>query len=142
MRAMVDVARHANDTPVPRQEISDRQNISSDYVAQLFRDLAEAGLVEGVKGPGGGYLLARPAAAITAQDVVEAVEGPVALVHCVMPEEDPACSRIDRCVTHLLWKELSEAMIEVLSSVTLADLSKEADQFSSSTELIGEKRSV
>jgi len=142
MRAIVDVARHTNGTPVPRQEIAERQNISSDYVAQLFRDLSEAGLVEGVKGPGGGYLLARPAAAITAQDVVEAVEGPVALVHCVMPEEDPTCNRIDRCVTRLLWKELSEAMIEILSSVTLEDLSKEADQFSRSKQVIGEERSI
>lgn len=129
MRAMVDVARHANGSPVPRQEIADRQDISSDYVAQLFRDLAEAGLVEGVKGPGGGYLLARPAAAITAHDVVEAVEGPVALVHCLEPEQDSPCSRVDRCVTHLLWKELSEAMIEILSSVTLEELGREADQF-------------
>jgi Rrf2 family iron-sulfur cluster assembly transcriptional regulator len=129
MRAMVDVARHANGSPVPRQEIADRQNISSDYVAQLFRDLAEAGLVEGVKGPGGGYLLARPAAAITAHDVMEAVEGPVALVHCLEPEQDSPCSRVDRCVTHLLWKELSEAMIEILSSVTLQELGREADQF-------------
>jgi Rrf2 family protein len=142
MRAMVDVARHTNGEPVPRQEIAERQNISSDYVAQLFRDLAEAGLVEGVKGPGGGYLLARPAAKITAQDVVEAVEGPVALVHCVVPEEDPSCNRVDRCVTHLLWKELSEAMIEILSSVTLEDLGKEADQFEGTQEVIGEERTI
>jgi Rrf2 family protein len=129
LRAMVDVARHGDETPVPRQGIAERQNISSDYVAQLFRELAEAGLVEGVKGPGGGYRLALPAAAITAQDVVEAVEGPIALVHCVVSEEDPTCNRVDRCVTHLLWKELSEAMTAILSSVTLEDLSQEADQF-------------
>jgi Rrf2 family iron-sulfur cluster assembly transcriptional regulator len=127
---MVDVAQHTDGVPVPRQEIAERQNISPDYVAQLFRELAEAGLVEGVKGPGGGYLLARPAAAITAQHVVEAVEGPVALVHCVDPDEYPTCNRVDRCVTHLLWKRLSEAMTEILGSVTLEDLSREADQFS------------
>lgn len=142
MRAMVDVARHTNGTPVPRQDIAERQNISPDYVAQLFRDLVEAGLVEGVKGPGGGYLLARPAATITAQDVVEAVEGPVALVHCVVHEEDPACNRVDRCVTRLLWKELSETMIEILSSVTLENLSEEADQFHRTQEVIGDERSI
>ena len=142
MRAMVDVARHANGAPVPRQEIAERQNISSDYVAQLFRDLAEAGLVEGIKGPGGGYLLARPAARITAQDVVEAVEGPVALVHCVVPGEDPPCSRVDRCATHLLWKELSEAMTNILSSVTLEDLGNKADQIDSTREVIGEERPI
>jgi Rrf2 family protein len=139
---MVDVARHADGTPVPRQGIAERQNISSDYVAQLFRELAEAGLVEGVKGPGGGYRLARSAAAITAQDVVEAVEGPVALVHCVIPEEGPTCNRVDRCATHLLWKELSEAMTEILSSVTLEDLSRGADQFEVEKEVTGEKINV
>jgi Rrf2 family protein len=139
---MVDVARHMDGTPVPRQEIAERQNISSDYVAQLFRDLVEAGLVEGVKGPGGGYLLTRPAATITAQNVVEAVEGPVALVDCVMQEEDPVCDRVDQCVTRLLWKELSEAMSEILSSVTLEDLRNAADQFSRSKEVIGEERGI
>lgn len=128
LRAIVDVARNADGNPVPRQGIAERQNISADYVAQLFRDLARAGLVEGVKGPGGGYRLARTAAGITALDIVEAVEGPLALVECVIPEEDPPCTRIDRCATHLLWKRLSEAMTETLSSVTLEDLSKHADQ--------------
>ena len=142
MRAMVDVARHTDGTPVPRQEIAERQNISSDYVAQLFRDLAEAGLVEGVKGPGGGYLLARSAATITARDVVEAVEGPIALVHCVVPEEDPPCRRVDRCATHLLWKELSEAMTDVLSSVTLEDLGREADQIDGTRQVIGKERPI
>lgn len=130
LRAMVDVVQHADGVPVPRQKIAERQNISPDYVAQLFRELAEVGLVEGVKGPGGGYRLARPATAITARDVVEAVEGPVALVHCVIPEEHPPCTRVDRCVTHLLWKRLSEAVTDILGSVTLEDLSKKADQVS------------
>jgi Rrf2 family cysteine metabolism transcriptional repressor len=128
LRAIVDLARHTDGTPVPRHGIADRQNISSDYVAQLFRELAEAGLVEGVKGPGGGYRLARPAAAITAEDVVVAVEGPIALTECVVPEHDSPCNRADGCVTRLLWKRLSEAMTEILRSVTLADLVKQADQ--------------
>ena len=84
LRAMVDVAQHSANEPVPRQEIAARQEISADYVAQLFGQLQAAGLVEGVKGPGGGYRLTRDATAITAGDVVRAVEGPIAVVECVL----------------------------------------------------------
>jgi Rrf2 family protein len=130
LRAMVDVAQHNHEAPVSRQAISDRQEISADYVAQLFRPLQAAGLVEGIKGPGGGYRLSRDPADITAADIVQAVEGPVALVHCLLPcpEEGPSCSRADQCVTHLLWKRLSDTVTEVLDSVTLKDLTAQADQ--------------
>ena len=127
LRAMVDLARHTDGEPVLRQEIAERQSISADYVAQLFRPLQKAGLVEGVKGPGGGYRLARDAAEITAGDVVRAVEGPVALVHCALPE-DNSCARSEKCATHLLWTRLSAVMTEFLDSVTLQDLHDEAER--------------
>jgi len=58
--------------------------------------------------------------------VVRAVEGPVAVVHCTLPSDEPSCSRVDRCVTHRLWKRLSKVMAEFLDSVTLKDLCDEA----------------
>ena len=130
LRAMIDLALHTGEGTISRQDIVERQAISSDYVAQLFRRLHAAGLVEGVKGPGGGYRLARDAAAIRAGDVVRAVEGPVALVHCVVPDGELSCNRADRCVTRLLWKRLSETVTEFLDSVTLQDLCDEARQLS------------
>jgi Rrf2 family protein len=128
LRALVDLALHADEGPVARQDIAARQGISADYVAQLFRRLHQVRLVEGVKGPGGGYHLARDATAITVLDVVQAVEGPVAVVHCIAPDDDSPCNRADRCVTHLLWKQLSAVMTEFLDSVTLQDLCDEAHQ--------------
>lgn len=130
LRAMVDVAQYGGRVPVPRADISRRQEISADYVAQLFRQLQSAGLVEGVKGPGGGYRLARDADLIRAGDVVQAVEGPIAVVHCVLPcpDQGPACHRIDRCATHLLWQELSDSVTEKLASVTLKSLAEQAQQ--------------
>ena len=124
LRAILDVAQYSGNGPVSRQDIAERQEISADYVAQLFRPLQSAGLVEGVKGPGGGYRLGRDAGLIRAGDVVRAVEGPVAVVHCTLPcpDEGPSCQRVDRCVTHLLWKRVSKAVTEVLDSVTLKDL--------------------
>jgi Rrf2 family cysteine metabolism transcriptional repressor len=130
LRAMVDLAQQAGNGPVARQDIAERQEISADYVAQLFRHLQLAGLVEGVKGPGGGYRLARDAALIRAGDVVQAVEGPIGVVHCTLPGpgEVPICSRVDHCATHLLWKRVSEAVTDVLNSVTLDDLCDQAAQ--------------
>jgi Rrf2 family cysteine metabolism transcriptional repressor len=128
LRAMVDLALHADDGPVSRHGIAVRQEISADYVAQLFRRLRAAGLVDGVKGPGGGYRLARDAATIRVGDVVRAVEGPIAAVECTIPSDEPSCNRADRCVTHLLWKGLSEAMAEFLDSVTLRNLCDQAQQ--------------
>jgi len=126
LRAMVDLTLHADEAPVSRRDIAARQKISADYVAQLFRRLRAAGLVDGVKGPGGGYRLARDAATISAGDVVRAVEGPVAVVHCTLPGDEPSCNRVDRCVAHLLWKRLSATMTEFLDSVTLRDLCDES----------------
>jgi Rrf2 family protein len=123
---MVDLALHADEGPILRHDIAERQAISADYVAQLFRHLGAAGLVEGVKGPGGGYRLARAAATIRAGDVIRIVEGPVAVVHCAIPGDELSCNRVDRCVTHLLWKRLSAVMGEFLDSVTLQDLCDEA----------------
>jgi Rrf2 family protein len=122
----VDLALHAGEGPVSRRDIAARQEISADYVAQLFRQLRKAGLVVGVKGPGGGYRLGRDATTISAGDVVRAVEGAIAVVHCVAPDKTLACDRMDGCVTHLLWGRLSAVMTEFLDSVTLQDLSDEA----------------
>ena len=122
---MVDLALHADGGPVLRRDIAVRQEISADYTAQLFRGLRA---VEGVKGPGGGYRLARDAATISAGDVVRAVEGPIAAANCIIPSNEPSCNRVDRCVTYLLWKGLSEVMAEFLDSVMLRDLCDQARQ--------------
>ena len=93
---------------------------------QLFVKLRRAGLIESVKGPGGGYILAQSAEQIRAGDIIRTVEGPIALVHCVVPQQETACHRVDNCVTHLLWERLSDKVAEVLDSVTLKDLCDQA----------------
>jgi len=123
---MVDVGLHESVGPVLRQEIARRQEISANYVAQIFRELAACGLLRGVKGPGGGYVLAKPPSEIRAGDVVRAIEGPIALVHCVLDEDRTPCQRVETCVTHRLWDRLSLAMEEILDSVTLQDLIDES----------------
>ena len=122
LRAMVDLANHDTEEPVGRRDIAERQGISADYVAQLFRPLQDAGLVEGIKGPGGGYRLTRRADRIGVRDVVEAVEGPLALAPCLEECGEAPCPQESDCPTRHLWEHLSRRMIEVLESYTLADL--------------------
>jgi len=129
LRAMIDLGLHIDQGPVLRKDIAERQEISSDYIGQLFVTLRKAGFIESVKGPGGGYVLAQDADKIRAGDIIRAVEGPIALVHCVGPNPEDACHRMDGCVTHLLWKRLSKTVEEVLDSVTLKDLCDQARGF-------------
>jgi len=119
---MVDLAYHGAEEPVARYEIAARQEVSEQYLAQLFLKLKYAGLVESVRGPGGGYLLARDADRITAGEVLRAVEETLAPVYCVGDEEDAICHRADGCPTHWLWKRLGETIRQTLDSVTLTEL--------------------
>jgi Rrf2 family cysteine metabolism transcriptional repressor len=124
LRAMLDLALHNNEGPVLRHDIATRQEISADYVAQLFQHLCVVGLVKGVKGPGGGYQLARDPSAIRVGDIVRAVEGPIAAVQCAQP----ACHRAEGCTTRLLWTRLSEVIAQFLDAITLKELCDQARQ--------------
>jgi Rrf2 family transcriptional regulator, iron-sulfur cluster assembly transcription factor len=117
--AMVDLALRQNRGPVTLAAISERQHISLSYLEQLFGKLRRAALVSSVRGPGGGYNLAQPPAAITVADIVTAVDEPMDATQCGGKEN---CHDEKRCMTHDLWAALNEKMHEYLSSVSLADL--------------------
>jgi Rrf2 family iron-sulfur cluster assembly transcriptional regulator len=117
--AMVDLALRQNRGPVTLAAISERQHISLSYLEQLFGKLRRAALVSSVRGPGGGYNLAQPPAAITVADIVTAVDEPMDATQCGGKEN---CHDEKRCMTHDLWATLNEKMHEYLSSVSLADL--------------------
>ncbi|HWT29814.1 MAG TPA: Fe-S cluster assembly transcriptional regulator IscR [Propylenella sp.] len=117
--AMVDLAMRQNRGPVTLAAISERQHISLSYLEQLFGKLRRAALVSSVRGPGGGYNLAQPPAAITVADIVTAVDEPMDATQCGGKEN---CHDEKRCMTHDLWATLNEKMHEYLSSVSLADL--------------------
>jgi Rrf2 family protein len=126
VRAMVDLALQEQGKPVPRVDIAERQRLSADYIAQLFLDLQKAGLVRGVKGPGGGYVLEKPPAEIRVGDIIRAVEGPIALVDCVKPGGETSCPMAAQCVTRNLWQRTSNAISETLNDITLEDLRSQA----------------
>lgn len=130
LRAMLDLALNGESGPVLRQEITVRQEISSEYIAQLFRPLLKAGLARSVMGPGGGYQLARPAQEIKVGDILRAVEGPFAAVVCVLPDQPggETCPRVEGCVARILWQRLTHVIEDYLDSVTLADIGELARQ--------------
>ena len=129
--AMIDLALNSGDGPVTLAAINERQKISLSYLEQLFGRLRRYGLVESVRGPGGGYCLARPDADITIADVVRAVDEMLDATQCGGLQN---CRQAQRCMTHELWSTLNDRIYEFLSSVTLADEVKKQRQIND-TEL-------
>ncbi len=125
LRALTELAAQAGQRPVTRAELSALQNISADYIAQLFRHLQAAGLVHSVRGPGGGYVLARDAAAISVGDIVRATDGPIALAPCY--QCGLPCSRATECVARLVWEDASDALMRRLDAWSLADVVSRAE---------------
>jgi len=126
--ACYDLARHSPEAPVPLKAIAEREGLSEGYLEQLLGSLRRAGLVRSVRGPQGGYALARKAENITVGDIIRVLEGPIAPVDCVIEDgsEVESCSRTGECVTRVIWEKLRDSMTSVLDSITLADLVREA----------------
>ncbi len=122
--AMIDLALRQQSGPVTLAGISQRQGISLSYLEQLFGKLRRHELVDSVRGPGGGYTLARLARHITVADMVFAVDEPVDATQCGGKgncKVGPDGTRTE-CMTHELWATLSRKMVDYLDSVSLQDL--------------------
>jgi Rrf2 family protein len=139
---MVDLAMQDSQSPILRKEIAERQEISSNYLAQLFLKLRRAGLVRSVLGPGGGYVLARSPSEISAGDVLRAVEEPLAPVYCVDQAREDTCNRADDCLTRALWAKLGEQIAQTLDSTTLADLCEQPSKVVDESALAGEGQTI
>lgn len=120
--AMADLAHHSNGRPVALAEVADRQEISLSYLEQLFGRLRRSGLVSSVRGPGGGYMLARDSADMRISDIILAVDEPIKATRCTPGSPKGCHSHKGRCLTHDLWEELGNQIYLYLSSVTLADV--------------------
>lgn len=116
-----DLAYNGRGQPVQVRVIGERQRIPARYLEQIFQRLRRARVVTGKRGPGGGYVLARAASAITLREVVEAVEGPAADWIAPAPGGEPAPHRPD-----FLWPRLAEGFAAALAETTLDDLCRDA----------------
>ena len=120
LRAMIDLAFYYGQGPIPMKDIAKRQEISKKYLEHIIASLEVAGLVKSIRGPQGGYILAKPPAQIKLSQIVKVLEGSLALVECV---DDPGCcSRARVCLTRDIWREVKVAMDKVLESLSLKDL--------------------
>jgi len=127
IRAMLELAMYYKHGPVSVAHISEKENISVAYLEQLLSILRRKGLVESVRGPKGGYVLAKEPREISAGDIVFALDGDMAPVHCVGGKgANKSCEMMDKCVTKGVWKRLKDAMDNLLNGVTLKDLCNEA----------------
>lgn len=127
---MVNLACHSGEGPVTLKDISAEEGISLSYLEQLFVKLRKGRIVKSVRGPGGGYVLGKPALEISVGEVISVVEEPMNPVACLDDGSAP-CDRASRCTTQKVWKCLAEKIAEFLNSVTIEDLSIEAKAISS-----------
>ena len=118
LRILMDIA--ANRTGAPRmiREIAENQGISQKYVSRLVIDLRNAGFIKSLRGVNGGYVLAKPANAISILDVVEAMEGEISIVECVGNPD--CCGRCDGCPARPVWKTANDSLRNALGWITLA----------------------
>ena len=125
VRALVDLSLNSDGRPVALKEIAQREDIPLNYLEQLFFRLKKGAIVASVRGPGGGYVLARTGSLIRVGEIIATVEEPLNPVAC-LDEGDTSCTRVARCVTHNVWKGLGERIRGFLDSITLEDLAMEA----------------
>ena len=126
VQALVDLSCHSLGKPVALKEIAQREGIPLPYLEQLFFRLKKGFIVTAVRGPGGGYLLARLASAIRISDIIATVEEPLRPVACM--DERKECDRNTRCAAHEVWHALGEKIAGFLDGITLEDLSREVRQ--------------
>jgi len=120
--AMADLARFGGKKPVSLGEIAGRQEISLSYLEQLFAKLRRAGIVKSVRGPGGGYHLARDPDEIQISDIILSVDEPIKATRCPESTGEGCLGNGNRCITHDLWDELSRQIHLFLSGVSLGDV--------------------
>lgn len=137
VRAIVTLACHSSDKPVTLKDISMEEGISLSYLEQLFVKLRKGKVVKSVRGPGGGYVLARPSSEISVGTVIKVVEEPLNPVAC-LDDGSVGCERAERCITQRVWRGLADKIAEFLDSISIEDLSNEVEAFNLSDKPDGE----
>ena len=128
LRVLIDMAEHQTDGYIPLKEIAKRQGISEKYLESIVKLLVTGGVVEGMRGKGGGYRLCKSPDQFTAGYILRLMEGSLAPVSCLDSGSAP-CERASECRTLSLWAGLNEVINKYLDQYTLADLLREDDGF-------------
>ena len=124
VRAMFELAKNYKKGPLTIKEIARRQGVSVSYLEQLLNKLRKSKLIMSRKGPGGGYLINKKPEEISVGNILNSLEGPVAITQCLDPSAK-GCKRVEGCVARLLWKSLGEKIESFLDTINLNDLLRE-----------------
>jgi Rrf2 family protein len=122
LRGLVFLAKQPLEKVTLVSEVSKVQNIPETFLAKIFQRLSKAGLLRSIRGLNGGFTLGRPAHEITMREVIEALEGPIALNRCLIREGE--CEEETVCALHPVWKEAQQRFLEILDRTTMEDLAK------------------
>ena len=121
LRVMLELAQDDSAAYLPLPAIAERQGISEKYLESIISVLSKAGLVDGLRGKGGGYRLNRPVADYSVGQILRLTEGSLAPVTCLTPGASP-CARLANCRTYEMWKGLNDLISNYFGNITLADL--------------------
>ena len=121
LRVMIELAQRQEEGYISLKEVAQNQEISEKYLEAIMKNLVTAGLAVGMRGKGGGYRLARPAAECSAGEILQAAEGSLAPVACLEENAEP-CLRRDQCASLPLWQELEDVVQEFLAGYSLEHL--------------------
>lgn len=124
LKAMFQLALHYGEGPIPLNVIASQQELSENYLEQLFSALRKDGLIKSVRGAQGGYMLARHPEKITVGNILRVLEGDMAPVECVMSDA-VSCDKEESCVTKLVWMRIKDSINSVIDSITLQDMLNE-----------------
>lgn len=131
---IIDLALNIDKGPVKLSEISKRQGISLKYLEKLIKKLKHTGFVKSIRGPKGGYMLAKPMKNISVGDIVKVLEGSDSITDCSDKENAcGVCTRAGECITQWIWMEASDAMFKKLNSFKLDKLVKESYKYTPKT---------
>ena len=124
LRALAVLAENYGKRPVTAKEISTQEDISPSFLEQLLAQLRRSGVIEGVRGPGGGFKLRKPPSEVTISEIVEALEGPVIVAKCVSGDGNPEykCARFEDCAAVPILRNLERDFSRILESYTLVDV--------------------
>jgi Rrf2 family protein len=129
LRAIFDIAYHSIGLPTQIKEISRRQGVTPRYLEQIFQKLKRAGIVKSIRGPKGGYYLARKPEKIAVGDVIRAMEESMEPVFCARPSKGrKKCRRESHCVAQLIWREAGQRISEYFDSVSIEKMCQMAKE--------------
>jgi Rrf2 family protein len=122
LRGLLFLAKQPPEKVALVSEVSRAQRIPGTFLAKIFQRLSKAGVLKSIRGSGGGFYLARPAGKITMKEVIEALEGPIAINRCLMRKG--TCNEEEECPLHEVWERAQKGLLDVLTKTTMEDLAK------------------